>query len=61
MMLGRFNNQAFEDFTAGFQVTYLLKKLRKLVGLNARICIGRFQENSTYLDYFPGLYSKYYP
>ena len=54
MMLDKFKNQAFKDFTARHQVNFLRENLHKSLEVTDRACVGRLQESSSYLEYYPG-------
>ena len=54
MTLDQFKGLGLKVFAARHQVNYLRQNMHKPVGVTARVCAGRFQEISNYLEYFPG-------
>ena len=52
MMFYKFENQAFKDFAARHQVTYLSLNLHKFVDETTSACQGRLQGISNYLECF---------
>ena len=52
--LDQFKGLGLKVFAARHQVNYLRQNMHKPVGVTARVCAGRLQEISNYLEYFPG-------
>ena len=58
LMLDKFKNNAFKNFTARHQGNYLQQNLHMPVGVTARAYVVRLQEISNYLEYSQGLDSN---